>query len=126
MEASEEKGKNRMIQKLTVPPADKDGLCAGCPFLSISDDYSHCTVRLEHDSKSYADARPGPECVPGEYALLPVAELAALRAEVEAQQALILAVRQHLWDDYPNNALHAIMEHLRARGLWTVTEDAHE
>jgi hypothetical protein len=34
-------------------------------------------------------------------------------------------VRQHLWDDYPNNALHAIMDHLTPRGLWAVKEDGN-
>lgn len=48
----------------------------------------------------------------------------ALRAEVAAQTALILTVRRCLWDDYPTDALHAIMEHLKPRGLWEAKEDA--
>lgn len=68
-----------MKQTLTIPIPTNLGYCQDhCPFLSIGCDNNVCNA-------FGGDSRPGPECVPGEYAVLPVAELAALRAEVRRQ-----------------------------------------
>ena len=84
-----------MIQKLTVPPANACGCCDACPFLS-EDGMTYCKVDLEAKQAigSVADARPGPECVPGEYALLPQGELAALRAENERLRAALRSITE--------------------------------
>jgi hypothetical protein len=68
-----------MITKLTVPPATRLAHCDDrCLFLNRTEDC--CNIHAD-EPRGF----PGPECVPGEYVLLPVAKLAALHAEVERQ-----------------------------------------
>jgi hypothetical protein len=73
-----------MIDKITIPVANPDGSCGDpCPFLDDSLQDTFCRVRIEADLNAGKDARPGLECTPGEYALVQLDELAALRADSE-------------------------------------------
>jgi hypothetical protein len=73
-----------MIDKITIPVANPDGSCGDpCPFLDDSLQDTFCRIRIEADLNAGKDACPGPECIPGDYAVLPVDELAALRADSE-------------------------------------------
>jgi hypothetical protein len=71
-----------MIDKITIPPADGVGECGNCPFMVQADDGSHCFVGVSADEE-HVNCSPGPECIPGDYAVLPVDEFAALRADSE-------------------------------------------
>jgi hypothetical protein len=71
-----------MIDKITIPGADGVGECGDCPLLvQCSDGSSHCYVGIA-EAEYPVNCSPGTECIPGDYALLPVDEFAALRAEV--------------------------------------------
>jgi hypothetical protein len=71
-----------MIDKITIPIPDAKGYCSSfCPFyVYIGVANSECSVDKEDIATPSDEARPGPECIPGEYALIPVDDLAALRA----------------------------------------------
>jgi hypothetical protein len=71
-----------MIDKIWIPVANPDGSCGDpCPFLDDSLQDTFCRVRIEADLNAGKDACPGPECIPGDYALIPVDELAALEED---------------------------------------------
>jgi hypothetical protein len=114
-----------MIDKITIPPVGPWGYCAHCPFLETSGNYSHCTIRMEKDINGYADASPGPECIPGDYAVLPVDELAALRADSERLGEILTERMNASASTSPTGseiaALRAEVERLR-EALHSITE----
>lgn len=97
-----------MIQKLTVPPILCERCDYVCPFYSVDGHEYECTIGLSVDAEPYY-SKPGPECVPGEYAVMPVAELdrnfpsiqselCRLRAEVARLKELVADLAQYAPD----------------------------
>jgi hypothetical protein len=86
-----------MIDKITIPVAMDSGRCSpACPYIHTDacGDTSWCAIDVEADSSSdYAS--PGPECVPGDYAIIPVDDLAALRADSERLGEILTARMNH-------------------------------
>jgi hypothetical protein len=80
-----------MIDKITIPVEDGSGECGDCPLLvQCSDGSSHCYVGMA-EAEYHVNCSPGPECIPGEYAIIPVDELAALRADSERLGEILTA-----------------------------------
>jgi len=84
-----------MIDKITIPGADGVGECGDCPLLvQCSDGSSHCYVGIA-EAEYPVNCSPGTECIPGDYALLPVDDLAALRADSERLAEILTERMNH-------------------------------
>jgi len=85
-----------MIDKITIPVANpRDGRCGyTCPFHGAGDPVAECGARMSEEVDKWY-ARPGPECIPGDYAVLPADELTALRADSKQLEEILTARMNH-------------------------------